>query len=139
MSNATSARWVQFGRSKWHIQRDSDPQTVCGRAVPEDARTTTFSPVGCERCKKDAAALAAAEETRKASLAIRKRALEVRLEAQRAGQFVVYRCRKCGLQHHPRRGNDHGLPFCFDSNDMHEADLEAVFAQGPAWEKPEAA
>lgn len=127
-----SARYVQWGRGKFHVQRDDEDVTVCGRDVPDDARTTIYSPVLCDRCRKDVGAVTAAEAERKARFDRKDAAGERILEKNRAGQFIVVRCRKCGMQH-VGGGIGQGTPFCMRAH--HEADLEVVEVTGPAWNR----
>jgi endogenous inhibitor of DNA gyrase (YacG/DUF329 family) len=129
-----SANYVHLGgRGKFHVEVDRCGQTVCGKPVPTEVRTTLYRPALCARCGNDEAAVTAAEMTRKQHWEkVDAQRRDVR-EAQRKGVFVVYRCRLCGAQHQrPQPGG--GVPFCITDN--HVADLEEVAAQGPAWVAP---
>jgi hypothetical protein len=138
MSAATGARWVGWGRSTWHVQPDDSGTTVCGRAVPDDARTTIYNPVACRRCKAKAPELVeAAEAERKGRYEIVHGLRAEALDANRAGKFVVHRCRLCGRQHSQPNPGVPGVPYCWDEN--HVADLEIIWATGPAWVSPEPA
>lgn len=124
------ARWVQWGQTKWHIQRSGESQTVCGRDVPTAARTTRYQPSPCYRCKRDAEALEAAERERKTLADAAREQAEENLQDNRDGKFLVVRCKLCGLQHVrlPTRGV---TSWCVSAH--HESDLEVVEAQGPKW------
>lgn len=127
---STVARYVGWGRGKWHIERDESGQTVCGRDLPEDARTTIYNPVVCARCKKDEEAVALAERARKDLWEQQDLIEQNALDRNRDGEFVVYRCKTCGRQH-AGRGRGPGVPFCM--REGHPADLEVVEVKGPKW------
>ena len=131
---SSSARYVQWGRGKWHVQRDDEDVTVCGQDVPEDVRATIHSPILCSRCRKDEEAVEAAETDRKARWEEADQESQKRLDENRAGRFLIIRCKLCGLQHMsvPRAGQ--GTPYCL--REMHPSELEVVEATGAPWDGP---
>lgn len=123
------------GRGKFHLVEDGSGTTVCGRPVPEDARTTPYSSANCRRCETQAPDLAEqAEEARKALAGKVTDAQQQRLDWNRAGNFLVCRCKVCGGQHTGKNPNVPGVPACMGPEGFHEADLESVEVQGPKWE-----
>lgn len=132
----TGASWRHLGgKGKYHLVADGASRTVCGRDVPDDARISAHTTIGCHRCTTRRPDLVeAAAEARKVLSDQINGVRREQLEAVRAGNFVVFRCRKCGAQH-ARPGVGAGVPFCMDAG--HPADLERVDAKGPAWKDPE--
>lgn len=131
MTIETGARYVQWGRGVWHVQADGEPQTCCGKDVPEDHRETVYRPSLCARCLKHDTAVEAAEQRRKAAWQAKHDQAQRVIDNHRAGRFVVYRCKLCGQQIHHVSGP--GSPFCEAG---HFAEIEGVEAQGTPWVDP---
>lgn len=119
---------------KFHLVVDGDVEAVCGRPISAESRTTPYQSHNCYQCERKASEeqLAAAEVARKAILEKIEEGYERILAANRAGRFSIHRCKKCGRQHRSPSTLDRGVAYCIEQG--HQADLEQIEVQGPAWE-----
>jgi hypothetical protein len=124
-----TARFVQWGRGKWHVQPVGSSVTACDKELPDQVRVTIYSCAVCAHCRTHTELYEAAEEYRKALNAYGNQKRDERIAAARSGRFTVYRCKLCGCQHQRPAGE--GVPYCLAAH--HEADLEVLEAIGPAW------
>lgn len=129
--------YASLGKGKFHIADLDTKTTVCGRPVPDNARTTMYSPGVCHFCKTKATdeQRDAAERSRRRLWEESTRARDEAIERNRRGVFTVYRCKKCGVQHQ-RPGKGPGVPYCMGAH--HEADLEPVEVTGPPFRSTDA-
>jgi hypothetical protein len=135
------ARYAQWGRGKYHVVPDGTRTTVCGKPVPEDARTTIYRPLTCALCvRKDPAMAEAAEAARQALYARQSERYEQALDRDRRGEFVVHRCKVCGRQCSTPVVQANGTQICaLPGQPFHETQPEELILQGPAWERSVAA
>lgn len=121
---------MAWGGTVAHVRREhNDNVALCGRSLV-GAPNASIGVKTCQRCQKKYDQ----RQESKAKWNDRLDAARERREANRAGRFVIYRCRTCGLQHNPPT---HGVAFCLV--DHHEADLEVVEVSGPAFVVPSSA
>ena len=125
-------RWIAWGRGRYHLQVVGEDKTVCCREIPfntEAIRGKVHNGLTCAFCStgRYEDLRQKADEYQRNLLAFANAQRREQMEANRAGVFKVWRCKKCGLQH--QRPSNAGVPFCLTEG--HVADLEEVIARGP--------